>query len=112
MGVPPPPGASVLGVKSAQFSLHQLRKLSHNILSLVLYSARIMLGVKNVQFTLRQGKKVKLRHYFSFWYSISFYLARIMLGVKRVQFSFHQDRKVKLQHCSSRTLFSTDHVNM
>ena len=57
-----------------------------------------VLGVKSVQFSLHQGKKVKLQHYFSFSFSISFYLACIMLGVKSVQFSFHQGRKVKLQH--------------
>ena len=47
-----------------------------------------MLEVKSVQFTSHQGKKVKLQHYFSFSFSISFYSARIMLGVRVHSFPF------------------------
>ena len=63
-------------------------KLRYSIFCLVLYSARIMLEVKSIQFTLNQVKRVKLQHYFSFSYFVSFYSARIMLGVRVYSFPF------------------------
>ena len=78
----------VRGKECTVFLTSGEEKLSYSIFSLVLYSAHIMLEVKSVQFTSHQGKKVKLQHYFSFSFSISFYSARIMLGVRVHSFPF------------------------
>ena len=56
----------MLGLESVQFSLHKrIGKLSYNIFSLVLYSARSMLGVESVQFSLHKRREVKLQHFLS-----------------------------------------------
>ena len=65
----------MLGVNSAQFSLHQGRKVKLQHFSLVFYSARIMLGVNTAQFSLHQGRKVKLQHF----------LSRILFGTHYVR---------------------------
>ena len=78
----------VRGKERTVFLTSGEEKLSYSIFSLVLYLARIMLEVKSVQFTLHQGKRVKLQHYFSFSYFVSFYSARIMLGVRVYSFPF------------------------
>ena len=78
----------VRGKEGTVFLTSGEEKLSYGIFSLVLYSAHIMLEVKSVQFISHPGKKVKLQHYFSFSFSISFYSARIMLGVRVHSFPF------------------------
>ena len=78
----------VRGKEGTVFLTSGEEKLSYSIFSLVLYLAHIMVEVKSVQFTSHQGKKVKLQHYFSFSFSISFYSARIMLGVRVHSFPF------------------------
>ena len=78
----------VRGKERTVFLTSGEEKLSYSIFSLVLYSACIMLEVKSVQFTLNQVRELKLQHYFSFSYFVSFYSARIMLGVRVYSFPF------------------------
>ena len=55
----------VKGKQRTVFLTSGKEKSSYSILSLVLYSARIMLGVNSVQFSLHQGRKVKSPHFLS-----------------------------------------------